>query len=241
MPDVASTPGPGVIAVVGVGQGLGAAIARRFAHEGYAVGLMARSEDTVNRVREDIASIGGQALAIPMDATDEASVARAFTRVEQELGAPAVLAYNAVARISGTALDLDPDEFAESLRISCHAAFLASRAVLPAMLARGHGTVLLTGGGICRRYLPSMQALAVGKHALRGLALGLAGDFESRGIHVAHVVLDGPVNTERTRAVFPNVPPERMLDPAAVADTYWTLHRQPRSAWTAELDLRPPV
>jgi NAD(P)-dependent dehydrogenase (short-subunit alcohol dehydrogenase family) len=230
-----------VAVVLGVGPGLGAAIARRFAREGFAVGLMARREESLSGAREEIEGEGGTALAVETDATDAVSVANAFDRVRNELGDPEVFVYNAGAFQMGGILELSPEQFDNCFRANCSGAFHGARQVLPAMAERGSGTVILTGATASLRGSSRFAALSTGKFGLRALAQSMAREFWPRGIHVAHVVIDGQIDTPRVREMSPDREEHTMLSPDAIAEAYWRLHDQDRTAWTLELDLRPAV
>ena len=230
-----------VAAVLGVGPGLGSAVARRFAREGFSVALMARREESVSGVRREIEEGGGKALPVSTDATDPASVAAAFGRVRGELGDPGVFVYNAGAFQVGGILDLSPEKFDECFRTNCAGAFYAARHVLPAMVERGGGTALLTGATAALRGGARFSALAVGKFGLRALAQSMAREFGPQGVHVAHIVIDGQINTPRMREVSGGREDHTMLSPDAIAEAYWHLHAQHPTAWTLELDLRPSV
>jgi NAD(P)-dependent dehydrogenase (short-subunit alcohol dehydrogenase family) len=229
-----------VAAVLGVGPGLGAAVARRFAGEGFGVALMARKESVAD-VREEIEGGRGTALSVSADATDPDSVARAFERVRGELGDPEVFVYNAGAFQMGGILDLSPEQFDDCFRANCAGAFYAAQQVLPAMVETGGGTVLLTGASAALRGKANFSALAVGKFGLRALAQSMAREFGPQGVHVSHVIVDGQINTPRMREMSPDREDHTLLSPAAIAETYWQLHSQDRTAWTLELDLRPAV
>jgi NAD(P)-dependent dehydrogenase (short-subunit alcohol dehydrogenase family) len=230
-----------VAAVLGVGPGLGAAIAGRFAREGIAVALMARREESLAGIRQDIEGEGGTALPISADATDPDSVAAAFGWVREELGEPEVFVYNAGAFQMGGILDLAPEQFDACFRANCAGAFYAAKQVLPAMVEAGQGTVLLTGATASLRGSARFSALAVGKFGLRALAQSMAREFGPQGVHVAHVIVDGQINTPRVREMSREREDHTMLAPDAIAETYWQLHAQDRTAWTLELDLRPSV
>ena len=230
-----------VAAVLGVGPGLGAEVARRFAREGFAVALMARNEDGLSAVRQEIEGEGGTALSIPADAADPPSVEVAFGRVRDEIGAPEVFVYNAGAFQMSGILELDPRRFDECFKINCAGAFYAARQVLPAMVEAGRGTILLTGATASLRGSARFSALAVGKFGLRALAQSMAREFGPQGIHVAHVIIDGQINAPRMREMAPAREEHTMLSPESIAETYWRLHAQDKTAWTLELDLRPSV
>jgi NAD(P)-dependent dehydrogenase (short-subunit alcohol dehydrogenase family) len=230
-----------VVAVLGVGPGLGAAVARRFAREGFAVGLMARGEESLAAVREDVEGSGGTALSVTADATDAASVASAFDRVREELGEPEVLVYNAGAFQMGGILELSPEQFDDCFRANCSGAFYGAQRVLPAMVERRRGTIILTGATAALRGSARFAALATGKFGLRALAQSMAREFGPQGIHVTHVVIDGQINTPRLRETQPDREESTTLSPESIAETYWQLHAQDPTAWTLELDLRPAL
>jgi NAD(P)-dependent dehydrogenase (short-subunit alcohol dehydrogenase family) len=224
-----------------VGPGTGAAVARRFARGGYPIALVARREEHLDPVATAIAADGGRARSVTADAADPHSLERAFARVREELGPVEVLIYNAGwFRIAGL-LELDPEELAQAWRISCLGAFVAAREALPEMVSRGRGTVLLTGATASLRGSARFAGLAVGKFGLRALAQSMAREFGPQGIHVAHVVVDGVIDTPRVRQMFPDLEEQRLLSPESIAETYWQLHQQERSSWTLELDLRPSI
>lgn len=229
-------------AILGVGPGLGGAVARRFAREGFAVALMARREESTAEVRQEVENAGGTALPVSADATDPSSVASAFEKVRGELGDPEVFVYNAGAFQMGGILEIEPAKFDECFKANCAGAFYAARGVLPAMVEAGRGTILLTGATASLRGSARFSALAVGKFGLRALAQSMAREFGPRGVHVAHVVIDGQIDTPRVREMSGgNREAHTMLSPDAIAEAYWQLHSQDRTAWTLELDLRPAV
>ena len=228
-----------VAAIVGVGPGLGAAVARRFAREGYAVALLARREESLAGAREEIEAEGGTALAVTADATDHESVSAAFEKVRSELGDPEALVYNAGAFQMGGILEITPEKFDDCLRANCSGAFYAAQQALPAMVEAGRGTVILTGATAALRGSARFAALATGKFALRALAQSMAREFGPQGVHVAHTVLDGQIETPRLRESSPDREESTTLSPDSIAETYWRLHVQDPRTWTLELDLRP--
>lgn len=230
-----------VAAILGVGPGLGASIARRFAREGFTVGLMARREESLSVTREEIEGEGGTALAVETDATDAASVAGAFDRVRDQLGDPEVFVYNAGAFQMGGILELSPEQFDNCLKANCSGGFYGAQQVLPSMVERGRGTIVLTGATASLRGSARFAALSTGKFGLRALAQSMAREFWPQGIHVAHVVIDGQINTPRVREMSPYREEHTMLNPDAIAEAYWQLHTQDPTAWSLELDLRPAV
>ncbi|APV48547.1 hypothetical protein BWI17_01900 [Betaproteobacteria bacterium GR16-43] len=210
--------GAPVTAVVGYGPGLGAALARRFAREGHVVGAFARKP-----VAE------APLIALPCDVTDGASIARAFDALEKKSGPVANLLYNASALVRGPFLQTAPGDFERAWRTAAFGAFTCAQRVLPGMLAAGRGTILFTGATASLRGGANFPAFASAKFALRGLAQSLAREFGPQGVHVAHVVIDGMIGPKR----------EDRIDPDHIAEAYWNLAAQPRSAWTQEIDLRP--
>lgn len=220
--------------VIGAGPGLGAAVARRFAREGFTVGVVARQRETVEPTAQ---AIGGHAYAA--DTTDAALVAALFAKIRRDLGTPDVLVYNASAFQMGGLLEVSPEDFERCWKVGCHGAFLCAREVAPAMIERGAGTILLTGATAALRGSARFSCLAVGKFGLRALGQSMARELGPQGIHVAHVVIDGQIDSPRTRAWSPDRPESSFLAPDAIAETYWQLHIQPRTAWTQEVDLRP--
>lgn len=230
-----------VAAIVGAGPGLGAALAARFARGGHAVALLTRTAAGREAALAAAAHAGGHAQGWDCDATDPAAVAAAFAHVRAGLGDPAVLICNTGSFTRGGLLELTPEAFAAAWRANCYSGFLAAREVLPAMQRAQAGTVLFTGATAALRGGAGFAGLAVGKFGQRALAQSLAREFGPQGIHVAHVVIDGQIDSPRTRERSLGRPVAAYLDPAAIAETYWMLHAQPRSAWTQEIDLRPSV
>jgi len=230
-----------VVAVVGVGPGLGSALAVRFARGGFAVALVARRDSSLQPVQAEIESFGGVARSYVADASDEASVHATFARVREEMGAPEVLLYNAGAFQAGGVLELSATAFEQAWRVNCLGGLLAAQAVLPAMLERGRGSIIFSGATASVRGSARFAGLAVGKFGLRALAQSMARELGPKGIHVAHVVLDGGIDSERARKMFADRDPRAFLAPTAIAENYWNLHAQDPSTWSQEIDLRPSV
>jgi NAD(P)-dependent dehydrogenase (short-subunit alcohol dehydrogenase family) len=230
-----------IAVVVGVGPGLGYAVARRFAAGGFTVAMVARSTNTLEELRATIESEGGRAVAIAADASDPASSSAAFARIREDVGDPSVLVHNAGAFQMGGILELTPDDVDRCLRVGALGAFVAAREVAPAMIRAGRGTMIFTGATASVRGSANFAALAMPKFAVRALAQSLARELGPKGIHVAHVIIDGVIRTPRTSAMFPDRAAHTLLSPEAIAETYWRLHEQDSTAWTQELDLRPAV
>jgi NAD(P)-dependent dehydrogenase (short-subunit alcohol dehydrogenase family) len=235
------TSAPKVAVVVGVGPGLGRALAVRFARGGLHVALVARREDSLTETQGEIDRAGGHARSYLADAGDEDSVRMTFERIHAELGPTEVLLYNAGAFELGGLLELSASTVERVWRTNCLGGFFAAQAVVPGMLANHRGTVIFSGATASLRGSARFAAIAIGKAGLRALAQSMAREFGPQGIHVAHVVIDGQIDSPRVRARFPDRDQTTMLDPAAIAETYWSLYSQDASAWTHEIDLRPSV
>ena len=237
------TEGANACLVVGAGDATGGAIARRFAREGYAACVTRRSADKLQPLVDRIRAEGGVAHGYPCDARKEEDVAALVDRIESEVGPIEVLVFNIGANVPGSILDETARKYFKVWEMACFAGFLAGREVARRMVGRGRGTMLFTGATASLRGGANFAAFAGAKHALRALAQSMARELGPRGIHVAHVVIDGAIDTAFIRENFP----ERyalkeqagILDPEHIADQYWMLHRQPRDTWTHELDLRP--
>ena len=230
-----------VVAVVGVGPGLGRALAVRFARGGFAVALVARQEASLRPVQAEIEGFGGGVRSYVSDATDEKSVGVTFTRIREELGAPEALLYNAGDFQAGGILELAATDFERAWRVNCLGGLLTAQAVVPAMLERGGGSIIYSGATASLRGSARFAGLAVGKFGLRALAQSMARELGPKGIHVAHVVIDGGIDTPRVRAMFADRGPQSFLAPTAIAENYWNLHAQDPSTWSQEIDLRPSV
>ena len=220
--------------IVGAGTGISASAARAFAGAGLRVGLAARNAEKLQGLASEIA---GHAFAA--DATDPAAVARLFDEAETALGPIDVVLYNASLRAPGSLAELDPEAVRRSLEVSAFGAFLAAREAARRMVPRGSGAILFTGASASVKGFPLSAAFAMGKFAMRGLAQSTARELGPKGIHVAHVVIDGGVRSA-TRP-DPADRPDATLDPDAIAQTYLDILRQPRSAWSMEVELRPWV
>ena len=227
-----------VAAVVGIGPGLGGAVARRFARGGFAVALLARKTESCAPVEEAIRKAGGEAKSFAVDATSASSVSQGFASVRESLGDPDVLVFNAGAFVLGSVLDVTPEAFESAWKGNCLGGFNVARECVPKMVEKGSGTVIFTGATASLRGSANFSCLAVGKFGLRALSQSLAREVQPKGVHVAHVVVDGPIDSPRVRGMMSGRPPETLLDPEAIAETYWMLHSQHRAAWSQEVDLR---
>ena len=220
--------------IVGAGRGLSASLTRRLRTEGLAVALAAR--DTA-KLAALCAETGARAFGC--DARDETQVQRLFADVERVQGAPDVVIYNAGARTRGPFVELVPGEVQRALQVTAFGAFLVAQQAAARMLPKAHGALLFTGASASVKGYAQSAPFAMGKFALRGLAQSLARELSPQGIHVAHFVIDGGIRGAG-RPDDPNNP-DALLDPDAIALTYLSILRQPRSAWTWEVELRPWV
>lgn len=220
--------------IVGAGPGISASLARALAAAGLKVGLAARGVEKLAPLAEET---GAQTFAL--DASDPAAVAHLFEQADERLGEPDVVVYNASARVRGRIADIDPEQVRRALEISAFGGFLVVQQAAKRMTPRGRGAILLTGATASVKGFPLSSSFAMGKFALRGLAQSAARELGPHGVHVAHFVIDGGVRS----AVRPDPTdrPDSTLDPDGVAQSYLDVLRQPRSAWSLEVELRPWV
>lgn len=237
----AVTPAPGPVLVVGAGENLGAAIVRRFAAGGHPVIAVRRRGDLDGLVAQ-VAALGGRAVARHCDARDEAAVMALFDEVEATLGPLEAVVFNVGGNVRFGIRDTSAQVYRKVWEMCAWSGFLVGREAARRMAPRGRGTVLFTGATASLRGAAGFAAFAGGKHALRALAQSMARELGPLGIHVAHVVIDGPIDSAATRALFPDLferrGPDGVMRPDELAEVYWMLHRQPRSAWSFELDVR---
>jgi NAD(P)-dependent dehydrogenase (short-subunit alcohol dehydrogenase family) len=220
--------------IVGAGAGLSASLARLFAKEGMKVALAARSPAKL----ADFAKATG-ASTFNCDVAKRNEVEALFGEVETSLGVPDVVVYNPSYRVRGPLVELDPTEVEKALAITAFGGFLVAQAAVRRMLPTGQGAILFTGASASVKGYAQSAPFAMGKFALRGLAQSMARELQPQGIHVAHVVIDGGIKSSRR----PEPPdrPDSLLDPDAIAENYLHLLRQPRSAWSWEIEVRPWV
>ena len=226
-----------VALITGVGPGLGAALARRFAREGFRVGLVARKPDFIEALAREISASGASALSLVADVSRPAEITAAVNQVRATLGSVGVLIHNASGSPGEGLLKTMPEEFEQSWRVAALAGFVCARETASDMVAAGAGVMLFTGATSSVRG-GGWLAFSSAKFALRGLAQSLARELWPRGVHVAHVVIDGLIAPSADREAS-DMEDEPALDPDRIADAYWHLATQDRSAWTLELDLRP--
>jgi NAD(P)-dependent dehydrogenase (short-subunit alcohol dehydrogenase family) len=233
----------GVALVIGAGDATGGAIARRFAAGGLTACVTRREADKLEPLLQSIRAAGGVAHGFGSDARQEDAVVALVEQIEREIGPIEVLVFNIGANVPCSVLEETARKYFKIWEMACFGGFLNGREVAKRMVKRGRGTIVFTGATAGLRGSANFAAFAGAKHALRALAQSMARELGPRGVHVAHVVVDGAIDTEFIRSNFP----ERyalkaeggILDPDHIAENYWHLHAQPRDAWTFELDLRP--
>jgi NAD(P)-dependent dehydrogenase (short-subunit alcohol dehydrogenase family) len=237
-----TTPARSVL-VVGAGDATGGAIARRFAREGYATCVTRRSADKLQPLVDRIRAEGGVGHGFASDARNEADVATLFAKIESEVAPLEVVVFNIGANVRFAVTEMTERVYRKVWEMGALAGFLVGREAARTMLPRKQGTIIFTGATASLRGGAGFAAFAGAKHALRALAQSMARELGPQGLHVAHVVIDGAIDTEFIAQTFPEryatKADDGILDPEAIAENYWQLHRQPRSAWTHELDLRP--
>ncbi|MBL7250868.1 SDR family oxidoreductase [Alloalcanivorax sp. C16-2] len=229
--------------VIGAGDATGGAIARRFAREGYTACVTRRREAALRPLVERIESDGGRARAFGCDARDEQAMVTLFDTVEEEVGPLEAVVFNIGANVNFPIRDTTARVYRKVWEMAAFAGFLAGREAARVMVPRQKGTLIFTGATASLRGGAGFSAFAGAKFALRALAQSLARELGPEGIHVAHPVIDGAIDTAFIRDNFPDryalKDRDGILDPEHIADQYWMLHCQPRDAWTHELDLRP--
>jgi NAD(P)-dependent dehydrogenase (short-subunit alcohol dehydrogenase family) len=233
-----------VALVVGAGDHTGGAIARRFAREGYVACVTRRHGEKLAELVGQIRAGGGEAHAFGSDARREDQVVDLFARIEQHIGSIEVCVYNVGGNVRFSLLETTSRVYFKVWEMCALGAFLSGREAAKHMLPRGRGTILFTGATASLRGGAGYSAFAGGKHAKRALAQSMARELGPKGIHVAHVVIDGAIDTAFIRENRPDLYEQRkgsdgLLAPEAIAEVYWQIHCQPRSAWTFEADLRP--
>jgi len=232
-----------VALVIGAGDSTGGAIAKRFAAGGLTACVTRREADKLEPLLASIRAAGGAAHGFGSDARKEDEVIALIDRIEREVGPIEVLVFNIGANVPCSILDETARKYFKIWEMACLGGFLNAREVARRMVARGHGTIIFTGATASLRGSAHFAAFAGAKHALRALAQSMARELGPKNIHVAHVVVDGSIDTEFIRSNFPDKYATKnedgILNPDHIAENYWHLHTQPRDAWTFELDLRP--
>jgi len=232
-----------VVLVIGAGDATGGAIARRFAREGYVACVTRRSADKLQPLVDEIRAAGGEAHGFASDARKEEEVAALVEGIERDIGPIEAFVFNIGANVPCSILEETARKYFKIWEMACFSAFLTAQAVARRMVTRERGTILFTGATAGLRGAAHFAAFAGAKHGVRALAQSMARELGPRNIHVAHVVVDGAIDTAFIRDSFPDLYARKehdgILNPEHIADNYWFLHAQPRDAWTFELDLRP--
>lgn len=226
----------GVAVIIGAGAGLGAGLARRFVAGGMETAIASRDAGRAHHLAEDVGAHG-----YACDATREDSVEQFFGQVRGELGEPDLVVYNASGFLRKSVLEIEAEEFENQWRITCLGGFLVGREAARGMVANGGGTLIFTGATACYKGSAQFAGFAVGKFGLRGLAQSMARELGPRKVHVAIVNIDGEINGPAHAHEIPDKGIDALLDPDAIAETYWALHNQHHTAWTHEVDLRPAI
>lgn len=231
-----------VIIGVGASDGVGGALARRFGREGYRIFLAGRTKEKLDVIAKEVEDLGSEAVSVPTDVTDEGQVNNLIETVAKS-GALDVICYNAGNNAVIPFEKLDAKTFEQFWRVCCFGGFLTAQAAMPILEEQGHGTFLFTGASGSMRGKPNFAHFASAKAGLRMLSQSLARSYGPKGIHVAHVVIDGAINGNQIKSRYPeyldHLGEDGALDPEGIAEAYWNLHLQPRSVWTQEIDVRP--
>src|ERR1700731_1031115 len=231
-------PNKPVAVVTGGGPGLGASLVRRFAPT-YAVAMLARKPDYLKALARELRQGGATVLDLSCDVSHHTQISDAFRAIRKDFGDPEVLLYNAGSGTFGAITDITPEQYEADWRVNAFGAFVAAKEVAPGMVARGRGVMLFTGATAGVKAGPKSVSFGPAKFAMRGLAQSLARGLGPKGIHVAWINIDGSIDIPGARGLKPNLKDDDFLKPDAIAETYWHLAHQDKSAWTMELELRP--
>jgi NAD(P)-dependent dehydrogenase (short-subunit alcohol dehydrogenase family) len=233
----------GVALIVGAGDALGSAIAKRFAAEGYVICAVRRSAEKLAALTDEITAAGGVAHAFGVDARNEEQVLSLYQSIEEKIGPIEVMVFNIGANVQFPIAETDARKYYKVWEMAAYAGFLTGREAARVMLARKRGTIIFTGATASVRGAKGFAAFSGAKHSLRALAQSMARELGPQNIHVAHIVIDGAIDTEFIRTLFPEryklKEVDGILNPDHIAENYLHLHKQPRTAWTFEMDLRP--
>ena len=227
--------------IIGAGPGLGLALTRCFTRAGMHTGIAARSGKRLQSMQQELQATGSMVTTYACDTTDAKQVSKVFGKLQNDLGIPDLVVYNAGAYQPARVVDIDVADFESCWRVGCLGGFLCGREAARIMLKAGRGTILFTGATASLRGGAGFANLAVGKFGLRALSQSMARELGPENIHVAHVIIDGQIMSERYAELAGIRPADGLLEPDAIAVNYLQLHKQHRSAWTQELDLRPWV
>ena len=236
----------GVALLVGAGDAIGAAVARRFAAGGYSVCVARRDAEKSRSVVQEIIAAGGTACAVGTDVRSEEAVQALFAQVEAELGPVEVCLFNAGANVKSPLIETSGRLFFKAWELACYGGFLTGREAARCMVPRGRGTILFTGATASVRGGSGFAAFAAAKFGLRAVAQSMARELAPKNIHVAHLIIDGAIDSEAIHrrlsaatGTMPDLAPDSLIQTSSIAEAYWALHNQSRDGWTHELDLRP--
>jgi NAD(P)-dependent dehydrogenase (short-subunit alcohol dehydrogenase family) len=236
----------GVALLVGAGDAIGAAVARRFAAGGYSVCVARRDAEKSRSMVQDIVASGGAARTVGTDVRNEEAVQALFAQVEAELGAIEVCLFNAGANVKSPLIETSAKLFLKAWELACYAGFLTGREAARYMVPRGRGTILFTGATASVRGGSGFAAFAAAKFGLRAVAQSMARELAPKNVHVAHLIIDGAIDSEAIHrrlsaatGAMPDIAPDSLIQTNSVAEAYWALHNQARDGWTHELDIRP--
>ncbi|MDJ0612729.1 MAG: SDR family oxidoreductase [Rhizobiaceae bacterium] len=232
-----------VCLVVGAGDATGGAIAKRFAREGYVAVPVRRKLEHLDGLANEIREAGGEVVPIGCDARQEDQIIALFDRIENEIGELEVVVFNIGANVRFPFEEIEVRKFTKIWELACFAGFLTCREAARRMSPRGKGSILVTGASASVRGYAGGAAFGSAKFALRGMTQALARELWGKGIHVAHFIIDGAIDTEWIKEIWPKAYEKKdqdgILDPEHIAENYWNVHDQPRDSWTFEMDLRP--
>jgi NAD(P)-dependent dehydrogenase (short-subunit alcohol dehydrogenase family) len=235
----------GAAIVIGAGDALGGAIARRFAKGGLVAVPSRRKIKPLGELVAQIEAQGGEAKGITCDARDEDAVIALFERVEEEIGTVEALVFNTGAQHRSSILEMTTRIYRQVWESAALAGFIAGREAARRMASRGRGTIIFTGATASVRGGANFASFASAKHALRALAQSMARELGPMGVHVGHIIVDGMIDSQAVKEKFPEetdaLPDGGMLNPDHIAEAYWAMHTQPKDAWTFEIDIRPSV
>lgn len=229
--------------VIGAGDATGGAIAKRFAKEGYIIVPVRRKLEHLDDLAEEIRSVGGEVVPIGCDARNEDQMIALFDRIENEIAPLEVVVFNIGANVRFPFAEIEVRKFKKIWELACFAGFLTCREAARKMTPRGRGSILVTGASASMKGFAGGAAFASAKFALRGMTQGLARELWPKGIHVAHFIIDGAIDTDFIREFWPHAYAKKdqdgILNPEHISENYWNVHCQPRDSWTHEIDLRP--
>ncbi len=234
---------PKIALIVGAGDNLGAAVVRRFAKAGFTICVARRNGDKLQPLCDEIEAMGGTVYPFTLDARREEQVVELFDKIEADIGPLEVVVFNVGGNVKLSILETTSRKYFKVWEMGCFAGFLTGREAALRMVPRERGTIIFTGATASIRGRAGFAAFSGAKHGLRSLAQSMARELGPMGIHVAHIIVDGAIDTPWVREMFPEMvadaPPDGLMNPDDIAENYYQIYLQPRSAWTHEIDVRP--